>query len=163
MVETHIETWRISDELWKEVKPRIPHNVRIPDKSYRRKLGGGKKSHYSDRLYFSAIIYVLRSGIAWSALPRRKFENITPQAVHKKFMQWSRVGFFQELWNAGLMEHDGMKGIAWEWQSTDEPPQSNKTIDSPLAGKRKTGSRQKNALKRQWRPVVSRRIRNQST
>ena len=149
MTETHRETWGISDEFWEEVKPHIPHNVRIPGKSYHRKQGGGKKSHYSDRLYFSAIIYVLRSGITWSALPRRKLENITPQAVHKKFMQWSRVGFFQKLWDAGLMEHDGMKGIAWEWY----PPQANKTVGSPLTGKRKS------APKRQWHPVISRRVR----
>jgi len=119
MAEQRLKTWEISDEFWSKVEQFIPDNVRVPGKQYLRKPGGGKKSRYSDRLYFSAIVYVLRTGIIWNALPRPLFDNITSQAVHKKFLQWSRADFFQRLWHAGLMEYDAMEGIAWEWQSAD--------------------------------------------
>ena len=35
-------------------------------------------------------------------------------------MQWSKAGFFEALWKAGLAEYDELEGIAWRWQSIDE-------------------------------------------
>lgn len=113
------QTWEVSDELWEKVEPLIPKNPRNPDKQYKRAPGAGRKPRYSNRLYFSAIVYVLRTGIIWNALPREKFEGITSQAVHKKFMIWARAGFFPDIWKAGLFEYDELRGIDWEWQSAD--------------------------------------------
>ena len=70
----------------------------------------------SSRQVFSAIVYVLRTGIQWKALPR---EFGSASAVHQYFQNWYRAGFFQKLWQAGLAEYDGMHGIAWQWQSAD--------------------------------------------
>ena len=100
MATTRLRTWEITDEFWAKVETYIPNDLRCPGVNYRRKPGGGRKSRYGNRLYFSAIVYVLRTGIIWNALPRKEFENITSQAVHKKFMQWSRAGFFQKLWHS---------------------------------------------------------------
>jgi transposase len=136
------------------------------DKS-ERKPGGGKKARYSDRLYFSAIVYVLRTGIIWNALPRLQFENITSQAVHKKFLQWSRAGLFQRLWQAGLVEYDEMEGIAWEWQAADgslgKAPLAQESVGSNPADRGKNGSKKKSLGRRTWHPVVNRRDRCQST
>ena len=112
------KSWEITDEFWSKVEPLIPKPKRDPNKTYQRKRGAGRKP-MEMRKVFEAIVFVLRTGIIWNALPRKEFENITSQAVHKKFMQWSRAGFFQKLWHAGLMEYDEMEGIAWEWQSAD--------------------------------------------
>ncbi|MFZ5761594.1 MAG: transposase, partial [Thermodesulfobacteriota bacterium] len=71
-----IKTWEISDEFWELVEPLIPASPRTGEKTYTRKPGGGRKRKYSDRLYFSAIVYVLRTGIIWNALPREKFEGV---------------------------------------------------------------------------------------
>lgn len=71
-----IKTWEISDEFWSLVEPLIPKSPRVEQKSYVRKPGGGRKRNYSDRLYFAAIVYVLRTGIIWNALPREKFEGL---------------------------------------------------------------------------------------
>ena len=68
------------------------------------------------RSIFSAIVYVLRTGCQWKALPR---EFGSASAVHKHFQQWQQAGFFVNLWRSGLVEYDGMEGIAWEWQSID--------------------------------------------
>ena len=86
MATTRLRTWEITDEFWAKVETYIPNDLRCPGVNYRRKPGGGRKSRYGNRLYFSAIVYVLRTGIIWNALPRKEFENITSQAVHKKFM-----------------------------------------------------------------------------
>ena len=65
------------------------------------------------RQVFSAVVYVLRTGIQWKALPQQ-FGSAS--AVHQHFQNWYRAGFFLRLWQAGLAEYDGMHGIAWQWQ-----------------------------------------------
>ena len=68
------------------------------------------------RKAFSAMIYVLRTGIQWNALPREMGASST---VHDRFQEWQRLGFFEELWQAGLAEYDELEGIEWEWQAVD--------------------------------------------
>ena len=99
-------------------EPNIPIHPRVLGKQYRRKPGGGKKSRYRDQLYFSAIVYVLRTGIIGNALPRLQFDNITSQAVHKNSCNSRVRDFFrnsstQVLWNM----------IKWkELPGNDNPP-----------------------------------------
>lgn len=167
MGQSRLRTWEITDEFWDKVEPCLPGNLRTPGRQYFRKPGGGKKARYSDRLYFSAIVYVLRTGIIWNALPRLQFENITSQAVHKKFLQWSRAGLFQRLWYAGLVEYDEMEGIAWEWQAADgslgKAPLAQESVGPNPTDRGKNGSKKKSLGRRTWHPVVNRRDRRQST
>jgi hypothetical protein len=60
----------------------IPTSPRLEEKNYTRKPGGGRKRKYSNWLYFAAIVYVLRTGIIWNALPREKFEGDESTMVH---------------------------------------------------------------------------------
>lgn len=69
-----------------------------------------------DRQAFAAIIYVLRTGIPWNALPRELGASST---VHNRFHEWEQTGFFKALWQAGLEEYDEVQGIEWEWQAVD--------------------------------------------
>ena len=92
-----IQTWEISDEFWNLVEPLIPVSPRIGGKTYKREPGGGRKRKYTDRLYFAAIVYVLRTGIIWNALPREKFEGLGSAALHRKFQQWAAAGVFLSL------------------------------------------------------------------
>ena len=108
-----IKSWTVSDPLWAKVEPLIPHKQREKNREYLRKPGAGRKP-MSARQVFSAIVYVLRTGIQWKALP---VEFGSASAVHKYFQDWQKAGFFLKLWQAGLAEYDGMEGIAWEWQS----------------------------------------------
>ena len=68
------------------------------------------------RQIFTAIVYVLRTGCQWKALPR---EFGSASAVHLHFQKWQAAGFFLRLWQAGLAEYDAMEAIAWNWQSID--------------------------------------------
>jgi putative transposase len=69
-----------------------------------------------DRKAFEAIVYVLRTGIQWNALPR---ELAASSTVHDRFQEWEAKGFFKALWQAGLQAYDELEGIEWEWQSVD--------------------------------------------
>jgi len=69
-----------------------------------------------NRQAYAAIIYVLRTGIQWNALPRELGASST---VHDRFQEWEQAGFFQALWQAGLETYDEVQGIQWEWQSVD--------------------------------------------
>ncbi len=69
-----------------------------------------------DRKAFSAMIYVLRTGIQWNALPKEMGASST---VHERYQKWERLELFEELWRAGLLEYDELEGIGWEWQALD--------------------------------------------
>ena len=69
-----------------------------------------------DRQAFAAIVYVLRTGIQWNALPRALGASST---VHDRFQDWEQKGFFLRLWQAGLQVYDELEGIQWEWQAVD--------------------------------------------
>jgi len=69
-----------------------------------------------DREAFAAMTYVLRTGIQWNALPREMGASST---VHDRYQEWERLGFFEELWRAGLAEYEELEGIEWEWQALD--------------------------------------------
>src|SRR6266849_6566487 len=96
----------VSDEVWERVRPLIPEAP-----SHAR---GGRRR--DTRKAFEAIVYVLRTGIQWNALPRELGASST---VHDRFQEWERVGFFKALWQAGLSEYDDLVGIQWEWQAAD--------------------------------------------
>ncbi len=99
--------WKVSDEFWEKVEPLIP-----PAPSHKK----GGRTRMDDRDAFAAMIYVLRTGIQWNALPRQMGASST---VHDRYQEWERLGFFEELWRAGLAEYDELEGIEWEWQALD--------------------------------------------
>ena len=99
--------WEVSDELWEQVRPLIP-----PAPSHAK----GGRPRLDDRQAFEAIVYVLRTGIQWNALPRELGASST---VHDRFQEWERAGLFQAVWQAGVSEYDDLVGIQWEWQAAD--------------------------------------------
>ena len=99
--------WEVSDALWKRVKPLIPQRV-----SHAK----GGRPPQDDRKMFTAIVYVLRTGIQWNALPRERGASTT---VYDRFRLWEKQGFFTHLWQGGLQEYDELVGLDWEWQSMD--------------------------------------------
>ena len=105
MSRTH--PWEVSDVFWEKVEPLIP-----PAPSHAK----GGRPRVEDRKIFAAIIYLLRTGIQWNALPREQGASST---VHDRFQEWQQKGFFKTLWQMGLTEYDEVQGIEWEWQSVD--------------------------------------------
>ena len=111
-----IASWEVSDALWERVEPLVPTPQRNPEKKYKRAPGAGKKP-LSYRKVFEGLVYVLRTGCQWKALPKDRFGS--PSAIHRYFRSWARAGFFLALWKEGLAEYDDLDGILWDWQSLD--------------------------------------------
>jgi len=160
-----IHTWEISDDFWNLVEPLIPTSPRLEEKNYTRKPGGGRKRKYSNRLYFAAIVYVLRTGIIWNALPREKFEGVGSAMVHRKFQQWAKAGVFRGIWRRGLAEYDALEGIAWLWEAADgssiEAPLAQESIGPNPTDRGKKRNKAECAGRRAWHPLVTRRQRSQ--
>lgn len=156
------ECWEVSDAFWAKVEPLIPQPQRDPSKQYRRRPGGGRKP-LPPRQVFEGIVYVLRTGIQWNALPKERFGS--PKAVHRYFRNWSAQGFFVALWQAGLSEYDEMEGIAWEWQSVDgammKAPLAQEAVGPNPTDRGKKREQAAPPSGRPWRPAVARRHRRQ--
>lgn len=99
--------WELSDAVWERAQPLLPLQKPRPK--------GGRPPR-DDRQMLGAMLYVLRTGLQWNALPREIGASTT---VYDRFRAWERDGFFARLWAAGLEEFDELVGIDWEWQSLD--------------------------------------------
>jgi transposase len=156
-----LQSWEISDEFWEKVEPLIPRRKRERRRKYLRDPGGGRKP-IPPRTVFGAIVYVLRTGIQWKALPKERFGS--PSAIHRYFLEWQKVGFFERLWKVGLAEYDEMEGIAWQWQSIDgglnKAPLALEEVGRNPTDRGKKWKQAKHSRRRPWNPAVSRRQRS---
>jgi transposase len=156
-----IKSWTVSDALWSQVEPLIPKPGRQSGRTYQRKPGAGRKP-MAARQVFAAIVYVLRTGCQWKALPR---QYGSASAVHKYFQRWHKGGLFEKLWQAGLAEYDGMHGIAWQWQAADgamgKAPLATECVGRNPTDRGEKGAQAQSARRRAWSPAVDRRQRSQ--
>ncbi len=100
--------WHIPDELWSLIAPllgpeKLPGTPGRPAVPYRR--------------IFDGIVYVLRTGCQWSAIPRQDYAP--KSTVWGRFHQWVAAGVFQQAWLLVLVYYDLEVGIAWQWQALD--------------------------------------------
>lgn len=155
------KSWEVTDDFWKRVEPLVPPRVRPAGKSYVRNVGGGRKPKDA-RLVFEGIVYVLRTGCQWKALPDR-FGSAS--AIHTYFLLWEKAGFFEKLWKAGLAEYDDLQGIAWRWQSIDgammKAPLAQESVGANPTDRGKKWKQASSAGGRTWRPVIDHRDRCQ--
>ena len=163
--KSRLPAWVVSDAFWERVEPLIPERrQREATKDYVRKAGGGRKPKEA-RLVFEAIVYVLRTGCQWKALPVERFGSAS--AIHKRFLEWLSAGVFEGLWKAGLAEYDDLEGIAWRWQSIDgammKAPLAQESVGPNPTDRGKKWEQASPAGGRSWRPAVDHRNRSQST
>lgn len=109
--------WRVPDDLWAEIEPLLP------------KPGPKKKPgrpRVPDRVALNGILYVLRTGCQWKAVPK---EFSSGSTCHLRFSQWVKAGVFAKLWAILVERYDELKGIDWQWQALDSA-----TVKAPLGG-----------------------------
>ena len=156
-----IQSWEVSDSFWEKASPLVPAPERNPGKTYLSKSGGGRKP-MENRQIFAAIMFVLRTGCQWKALPKERFGS--PSAIHTHFMRWMRSGFFLSIWRAGLAEYDEMEGIAWQWQSIDgsmtKAPLAQESVGPNPTDRGKKRKQASHSCGRAWRPSVDSRDRS---
>jgi putative transposase len=123
-----VASWELSDSLWERIEPVLPK----PKSHYRgwqrRNVGGRPPA--DRRKLMAGILYILRTGCQWNAMPK---EYGSGKTAHRYFQRWVCAGVFKRLWQAGLLEYDELKGIVWKWQAAD-----GAMTKAPLGGQ-KTG------------------------
>ncbi len=106
--------WSIPDDLWDECQALLP-----PEKG----RGTPGRPAVPFRRVLDGILYVLRTGIQWKAVPAVYGSGST---VHRRFQEWVKQGLWERLWREQLAHYDGERGIGWDWQSADSA-----TVPSP--------------------------------
>ena len=112
-----VASWELSDSVWAQIEPLLPKaKSRYRGRGNSRKHIGGRPAA-ERRKVMSGILYVLRTGCQWNALPRAEYGS--GKTAHSYFQRWVRAGVFRRMWATGLTSYDELKGIAWKWQAAD--------------------------------------------
>ena len=62
------------------------------------------------------LIWLLRTGAQWSALPKEFGPKST---CHARFQEWVASGAFAQAWALVLAAYDGEVGLELTWQAAD--------------------------------------------
>lgn len=92
---------RLTEKQWELVREHLP--IREPSP-----LGGRPSA--DDRKCFEGILWILRTGAPWSALPR---EYGSPTTCWRRLAEWSRSGVLLDLWRALLAQLNEREQIRW--------------------------------------------------
>ena len=106
--------WTMPDTLWDECRPLLPAE---------KAPGTPGRPAVPLRRVLDGILYVLRTGCQWKAVPRAFGSGST---CHRRFQQWAEDGTWERLWREQLVWYDLEHGIGWEWQAADSA-----TVPSP--------------------------------
>jgi putative transposase len=98
---------QIPNALWERIAAILPN--------YKPSCKGGRP-RLPLRNVVTGILFVLRTGCQWKAMPAQFGSG---SAIHAYFQEWVERGLFHQLWRLALEEYDELKGIDWEWQSLD--------------------------------------------
>ena len=100
--------WQCPDDLWDKVIAPALEALDPPAKTGRKRI--------DPRPALDGIIYQLRSGCQWNALPRR-FGN--DRSIHRTFQRWIERGVFAEIWSVMIGCCADLDDVQWSWQSAD--------------------------------------------
>ena len=97
----------VPEPLWRAVEPLLP-----PE---RPKPKGGRP-RVPDRAVLAGIVYRLRTGCQWKALPSEFGSGST---CHLRLQQWAEAGVFTDAFIEMLRRYDRKRGINWQWTALD--------------------------------------------
>ncbi|OWK38096.1 IS5 family transposase [Fimbriiglobus ruber] len=100
--------WEVSDDLWARIEP-------ILAAAWPRRDPRGR--HHADwRRCLNGIIYQMRTGCQWNALPKVLGDDST---VHRWYQRWCRLGVMEKIWADLVQTCDDLGQVHWDWQSAD--------------------------------------------
>jgi len=136
--------WRIPDALWIRLAELLPPRPVHPL--------GCHNPRVDDRRAMDAIFFVLRTGCQWNAL--NATDICSSSSAHRRFQEWVAAEVFHKIWQLGLVEYDGLKGIDWSWQAMD-----GAMTKAPLGGEKdgQESHRPRQARRQAERPDRGRR------
>jgi putative transposase len=100
--------WQVPDDLWDSIIHPLLLELDPPAKTGRPRT--------DPRRALDGIIYVLRTGCQWNALPKEFGDD---SSVHRTLQRWIDRGVFKAVWGV-LIEHcEELGGVNWKWQAAD--------------------------------------------
>jgi putative transposase len=100
--------WQGPDEVWSLIAPLLG-----PEKA----RGTPGRPAVPLRRIFDGILYGVRPGCQWSALPRH--DSAPTSTVWGRFQPWAAAGGLQQAWLLVLVYYDLERGSDWQWQAMD--------------------------------------------
>lgn len=92
----------LTDEKWAKIEPLLP----------RLKPGRRGGHPWADtRRVFEGILWILRTGSPWNALPR---EYPAPATCWRRLKRWEEEGVWQDVWQEYLRRLDDKGVLGWE-------------------------------------------------
>jgi transposase len=91
----------LTDTQWEVIAARLPRRKYRPQ--------GGRRP-VSDRKCFEGILWILKTGAPWAALPTRYGSK---SAVHRRLCQWAEDGTLLNLWRWFLEQLSDHQKIQW--------------------------------------------------
>lgn len=74
------------------------------------------RPRHDDRPLFNGVIWILRTGAQWQAMPAEFGPKST---VHARFQEWVQSGAFARAWVDELAQYDAFVGLDLQWQAAD--------------------------------------------
>lgn len=100
--------WRCPDDLFEQVIEPVLKALDPPKRTGRPRTDARKA--------LDGIIYHLRSGCQWNALPREFGDDAS---VHRTFQRWVNKGVLAEIWSVLVGHCQGLGDVDFTWQSVD--------------------------------------------
>jgi transposase len=97
----------VPDALWRRIEPLLPPEPPKPK---------GGRPRVPDRIAMAGILYRVRTGCQWNAIPRVFGSGST---CHLRLTQWVRGGVFVKIYKEMLRYYDKRRGIKWDFASLD--------------------------------------------
>lgn len=97
---------RLPEGLWELIGPLLPQHV----------AGTPGRPPKSSKKVLMGILYRLRTGCQWKAIPRQLAPGST---CHRHFQRWVEAGIFAKIFAELVKVYDELRGIEWQWSSLD--------------------------------------------
>ena len=135
--------WRVPDDMWNRIAVLLPIEEFLPT--------GGRR-WLPPRRALDGVLYVLRTGCQWKAVPREFGSGST---IHRRFQRWVAAGCFEAIWKRLLQHYDLDVGLQWRWQSADASLHK-----APLGGEKNRPQSHRSREDRHQAPSSHRRRRD---
>ena len=103
----HARNTDVPDALWELVEPFFPK---------RKASRKGGRPRTPDRIVLAGIMYKLRTGCQWKAIP---IDFGSGSTCHRRFGEWVNRGIFNRIYKRLLRHYDDRVGIDWLWTALD--------------------------------------------
>ena len=100
--------WRTPDDLWHDLVVPL---LRVHDPEPRT-----GRPRIDQRNALDGIIFVLRTGCQWNALPKEFGDDAS---VHRTYQRWVGLNLFHRIWSELVQVCDQLGGVDFTWQSCD--------------------------------------------